>query len=129
MSKSESKMTKEELQRLNVLEQQHGDRALAKLILQKEQIENRIQDKKAQAEEEERKRDTRRKIVLGGALFEAARLDQKYADVLDDLYKYILQQGRSSDRASFRGWKPAQEGALPPTPPAPAPDTAEKASG
>ena len=55
-----------------------------------------------------RKMDTRRKVILGGALVDLAARDEGAAAMLDRLVRNLP---REQDRKAFVGWKP--EDALP----------------
>ena len=66
-----------------------------------EQAKARLQALEARAGQEARKQDTRRKIILGGLLIDAAGSDQAFAAVLADLMQRI---GRKQDREPFVGW-------------------------
>ena len=50
-----------------------------------------------------RKMDTRRKVILGGALVDLAGRDQHAAPMLDRLVRNLP---REQDRKAFVGWKP-----------------------
>ena len=50
-----------------------------------------------------RKMDTRRKVILGGALVDLAGRDQHAAAMLDRLVRNLP---REQDRKAFVGWKP-----------------------
>ena len=66
-----------------------------------EQAKARLQALEARASQEARKQDTRRKIILGGLLIDAAGNDQAFAAVLADLVQRI---GRKQDQEPFVGW-------------------------
>ncbi|MFT8786902.1 mobilization protein, partial [Gluconobacter oxydans] len=51
---------------------------------------------------EERKLDTRRKVILGGLLIDAAGKDERFGPVIDELMKHIT---RDHDHKAFEGWK------------------------
>ncbi|AWN50218.1 mobilization protein [Methylobacterium terrae] len=53
------------------------------------QVRNRLQQIDARAAREVRKRDTRRKIILGGLLLEAAGKERRFAEALDELSRLI----------------------------------------
>jgi hypothetical protein len=64
-----------------------------------------------------RKLDTRRKIILGGALVDLAERDSNAAAMIDRLVRNLP---REQDRKAFEGWDAKQAaGAMPPTPSAP----------
>ena len=74
------------------------------------QAKARLQALKNRAATQERKLDTRRKIVLGGALIDLAARDSSAAAMLDRLVRNLP---REQDRRVFVGWTPgdtAQEG-------------------
>ena len=50
----------------------------------------------------ERKLDTRRKIILGGLLLDAAEKDEKFARVLQVL---VSRVSRDQDAKAFEGWQ------------------------
>ena len=94
---------------------------IEKARLQAEQARARLQALEARLGEAERKLDTRRKIILGGLLLDAAAKDERYAKVLSALMGRIE---RTNDRKPFEGWTPPGNGAATtpqPTPAAPAP--------
>lgn len=76
---------------------------IAKARLQAEQAKARLQALEARLSDSERKRDTRRKIILGGLLLDAASKDDRYAKVVAALMGRI---DRDSDRRVFDGWNP-----------------------
>lgn len=91
---------------------------IAKARLQAEQAKARLQALEARLNENERKRDTRRKIILGGLLLDAATKDDRYAKVIAALLSRI---DRDNDRKVFDGWEPPGSTAAPqPAPAAPA---------
>lgn len=69
------------------------------------QAQNRLQQLDARAAQKERKRDTRRKIILGGLLLEAAGKERRFAEALDELMTRIQ---RSQDKTAFAEWAPAK---------------------
>ena len=69
------------------------------------QAQNRLQQLDARAAQEERKRDTRRKIILGGLLLEAASKERRFAEALDELMTRIQ---RAQDKTAFAEWTPAK---------------------
>lgn len=73
------------------------DRARLKLA----QAQARLDAVAARAKANERKADTRRKIILGGLLIEAASKDSRYAATLTTLMRRI---SREMDRRPFDGW-------------------------
>ncbi|MEW6537903.1 MAG: mobilization protein [Pseudomonadota bacterium] len=74
-----------------------------KARLKVSQAQARLQALNARAAVYERKADTRRKIILGALLLEAAGKDQRYANILCTLLGRI---GREADRHPFDGWEP-----------------------
>ena len=73
----------------------------AKLAVQ--QAKARLQAIENRQTEAERKLDTRRKIILGGLLLDAAAKDERYAKVVSALMARI---DRDNDRKAFDGWTP-----------------------
>ena len=70
-----------------------------------------------------RKLDTRRKIILGGALVDLATRDSNAAAMLDRLMRNLP---REQDRKAFEGWdRTAGDNAVGGTPPDPAVSGAE----
>lgn len=67
------------------------------------QAKARLTALKNRAATQERKLDTRRKIVLGGALVDLAARDEGAAVILDRLVRNLP---REQDRKAFVGWKP-----------------------
>lgn len=76
---------------------------IEKARLKVAQAQARLEAISARATAHERKADTRRKIILGGLLLDAAGKDPRYASVLDTLVQRI---GREADRRPFAGWSP-----------------------
>jgi len=73
----------------------------------------------ARLSEASRKLDTRRKIILGGLLLDAAEKDERFSRVVTTLVGRI---GRPQDLAAFEGWEaPRPDGAAPPAAPGPDP--------
>jgi hypothetical protein len=92
---------------------------IAKARLQAEQAKARLQALEARLSDSERKRDTRRKIILGGLLLDAATKDERYAKVVSALLQRV---DRDNDRKAFEGWEPPGGTAAPqPAPAAEAP--------
>ena len=74
------------------------------------QAKARLLALKNRAATQARKLDTRRKVILGGALVDLATRDATAAAMLDRLVRNLP---REQDRKAFVGWKPgdiAQEG-------------------
>ena len=90
--------------------------ANAKLAVQ--QAKARLQAIESRQSEAERKLDTRRKIILGGLLLDAAGKDERYAKVVTALMGRIE---RDNDRKAFDGWEPPASPAAPGSVSAPAP--------
>ena len=85
-----------------------------KARLKASQAKARLQALEARLSEASRKLDTRRKIILGGLLIDAAGKDELYAKVVAVLLGRI---DRDQDRVAFEGWTPP----VPAVPPAPVP--------
>ena len=76
---------------------------IEKARLKVSQAQARLEALNARAATYERKADTRRKIILGGLLLDAASKDTRYADILGTLLRRIA---READRRPFDGWQP-----------------------
>ena len=50
----------------------------------------------------ERKLDTRRKVIIGGLLLDAAEKDESYGRVIDTL---MTRMTRDADKSTFAGWE------------------------
>ena len=74
---------------------------IAKAKLAVQQAKARLQAIENRKSEAERKLDTRRKIILGGLLLDAAAKDERYAKVVAALMARI---DRDNDRKAFDGW-------------------------
>ncbi|MCB8878530.1 hypothetical protein [Acidisoma silvae] len=74
---------------------------LAKLQEKADQTIARLQAAKARMAETERKLDTRRKIIAGGLLFDAAAKDKQWAHHLAVLLTRI---DRPNDKEPFKDW-------------------------
>jgi 1-deoxy-D-xylulose 5-phosphate reductoisomerase len=72
-------------------------------LKQVEQAKARLAALDARANQAERKADTKRKIVIGGLLLDAAAKDEKFARVVSALMGRIT---REQDRKAFSGWTP-----------------------
>lgn len=94
---------------------------IEKARLAVQQAKARLQAIENRQSEAERKLDTRRKIILGGLLIDAATKDERYAKVVAALMARI---DRENDRKAFDGWTPpaAPEVATPGPVPAAAPN-------
>ncbi len=67
------------------------------------QAKARLQALKNRAATQARKLDTRRKVILGGALVDLAARDANAAAMLDRLVRKLP---REQDRKAFEGWAP-----------------------
>lgn len=67
------------------------------------QAKARLQALKNRAATQARKLDTRRKVILGGALVDLAARDASAATMLNRLVRNLP---RDQDRKAFEGWKP-----------------------
>ena len=67
------------------------------------QAKARLQALRNRAATQARKLDTRRKVILGGALVDLAGRDEGAAAMLDRLVRNLP---REQDRKAFEGWKP-----------------------
>lgn len=67
------------------------------------QAKARLQALKNREAAKERKLDTRRKVILGGALMDLAGRDSNAAAMLDRLLRNLP---REQDRRTFEGWSP-----------------------
>ena len=80
-------------------EKKTPEQRLAELKLKQDQIKARIQKENAKLQGEERKKDTRRKIIAGALALEHASTDSDFADALNRLlFRYVE---RDQDRALF----------------------------
>ena len=68
-----------------------------------EQAKARLQALRNREAARERKIDTRRKVILGGALMDLATRDTNAAAMLDRLVRNLP---REQDRKTFEGWSP-----------------------
>jgi len=69
---------------------------------QVEQAKARYQTLLARENARTRKLETRRKIILGGLLVDAAGKDEQFGQVIDELMKRII---RDHDHKAFEGWQ------------------------
>ena len=76
---------------------------IEKARLKANQAKASLQALEARLSEAGRKLDTRRKIILGGLLIDAASKDERYAKVVSALLGRI---DRDHDRQAFEGWTP-----------------------
>lgn len=81
------------------------------------QAKARLQALKNRAATQARKLDTRRKVILGGALVDLAARDATAAAMLDRLVRNLP---REQDRKAFEGWSPGDA-----VEPAPAPSSSD----
>lgn len=79
--------------------------AVEKARIKLEQAKARFQRLEARASVERRKMDTRRKVILGALILDAAKTGNWPRD-LDDLKSRI---SRDVDRKPFEGWSPTDE--------------------
>ena len=89
---------------------------IEKARLKASQAKARLQALEARLSEAERKLDTRRKIILGGLLIDAAGKDERYAKVVAALMSRI---DRDHDRQAFEGWESPAPSPSPATTPPP----------
>ena len=68
-----------------------------------DQARARLQALKNREATKERKLDTRRKVILGGALTDLASRDDNARAMLDRLIRNLP---REQDRKTFEGWEP-----------------------
>tara|TARA_R100000935_G_scaffold37749_2_gene58883 strand:- start:4773 stop:5201 length:429 start_codon:yes stop_codon:yes gene_type:complete len=76
------------------------------------QAKARLQALKNREATRERKMDTRRKVILGGALLDLATRDSRAAAMIDRLIHHLP---RANDRAAFDGWVTPAAALIPPT--------------
>lgn len=74
---------------------------IAKAKKDLEQARVRLADLNSRMAAEGRRLDTRRKIILGGLLIDAAVKDQQYAAIVTELLTRI---NRPQDHTAFEGW-------------------------
>ena len=65
------------------------------------QAKARLADLEARASKQARKLDTRRKVILGGLLIDAAEKDDRFSKVITAL---MARMAREQDRKAFEGW-------------------------
>lgn len=65
------------------------------------QAKARLADLEARASQQARKLDTRRKVILGGLLIDAAEKDDRFSQVITALK---ARMAREQDRKAFEGW-------------------------
>ena len=96
---------------------------IEKARLAVKQAKARLQAIENRQSEAERKFETRRKIILGGLLLDAAEKDEKFAHALQVL---VGRVSREQDAKAFEGWqqpRPATPISAPTSNPAEAPAT------
>ena len=72
------------------------------------QAKARLEALNARVATEGRRLDTRRKIILGGLLLDAATKDKRFAGIVSELTHRI---SRDQDRKPFEGWTlPGEDG-------------------
>jgi hypothetical protein len=76
----------------------YGER-IEKLKEQREKIERRLNTLEQKATNKKWKRDTRRKIIVGGAVLAEMQIDPKFTDVIQDLLARHV--GRPNDREAI----------------------------
>ena len=84
---------------------------LAELQAKMAQLQAKAEAIQARQKQRDRKADTRRKVILGGALLDAARRDPAAAAMLARLVASI---DRPQDRKAFDGWQPPSASAAEP---------------
>ena len=75
---------------------------LQELEQRKKTLEEKVQRERQKLKREEHRRDTRRKVILGGALMEAAKQDESAAAFIAD----VMRNLNDRDRKAFEGWQP-----------------------
>ncbi|TNC45301.1 mobilization protein [Rubellimicrobium rubrum] len=88
------------------------------------QAKARLQALRNRAATQARKLDTRRKVILGGALVDLAARDATAAAMLDRLVRNLP---REQDRRAFEGWSPKDAAATAGEPPDADPGAAAEA--
>ena len=86
---------------------ERATRELEKAQEKIEQARARLSAAKARESEAERKKMTRRKIILGGALVERAERDERFSRVILSLMEGL---SRDQDKKAFEGWEPPSSG-------------------
>ena len=76
---------------------------LSALRSKMDQLRAQAQALEARQRSRERKADTRRKVILGGLLLDAAARDERFARDVADL---LGRMSRDQDRKAFEGWSP-----------------------
>ncbi|OYW26884.1 MAG: mobilization protein [Caulobacter sp. 12-67-6] len=66
-----------------------------------QQSKNRLDKVKAMHKAAKQKEDTRRKIIMGGLLIDAAQKDPRWSSIFDELMTRI---SRDQDQKAFVGW-------------------------
>lgn len=95
---------------------------IAKARQKADQAKARLDALEARLSEAARKLDTRRKIILGGMLLDAAEKDERFSRVVTTLMGRI---SRPQDLAAFEGWTAPKPDTDTPSQPAPASDDAK----
>lgn len=90
---------------------------IEKARLAVKQAKARLQAIENRQSEAERKLETRRKIILGSLLLDAASKDERYTNMVTALIGRI---NRDQDRVAFEGWTPLTPAISPVPSPAPA---------
>jgi len=91
------------------------------------QAKARLQGLKNREATRQRKLDTRRKVILGGALLDLAERDSGAAAMLDRLVRNLT---REQDRKAFADWNgPPTAADAPSVPPSPAPASGSDLDG
>lgn len=75
------------------------EQRLAELQAKKDQLAAQIEKARASLKSQERKRDTRRKIVAGAIALETAEIDQEFAQIFHRLL--MKHVARDQDRSLF----------------------------
>lgn len=75
-----------------------------KLQEQMKVMKNREAELAQKETSEERKRDTRRKIIIGGAVMAHAALDSDFAKLIRSALKPAFAKAKEKDRAIVQDW-------------------------
>lgn len=76
-----------------------------------DQARAKLQALEARASQQVRKQDTRRKVILGGLLLDAAGKDERFSRTLSTLLERLT---RDQDKKAFEGWQPPSPTPQPP---------------
>lgn len=98
---------------------------IEKAKLRAEQAKAQYQALQSRLSEATRKLDTRRKIILGGLLIDAAEKDEKFSRVIDVL---VGRASRDQDTKAFEGWDVPRPPISASSPPSALPDLAPQIS-